>query len=170
VPEHRAIGGPGADEPVAREVPRARLERRLRAAAARGGAELRARVRLALAELVALVDEDHGAARALLAGGCGERAAARREATMDRLVACLEETIASCPPPGRSASPLAAAAVVGGVERILQTRLHKGEIDPDQLLGALLYTTVLHLEGPDAARQALAELGAGARGGKAPGG
>jgi len=167
VPEHRAIGGADARGPVAREAPQARFERRLRTAAARGGADLRARVRLALVELVALAGDDRDVAGVLLARGRGERAAARREETMDRLVTCLEQTIASCPPPGRSPSPLAAAAVVGGVERILQSRLLGGETNPDELLGALLYTAVLHLEGPAAARQAVAELttGAGQEGG-----
>lgn len=161
--EHRAIGEIAeAGVPVAPEVSPTLLERRLSAAAERGGASLRERVRLALGELVGFAIEEPETVRALLAGGRGGggAAAARREKTMDRLVACIEQTIGRYPPPGPSPSPLAAAAVVGGVERILQARLREDEEwSAEDLLPLLLHTAVLHLEGPVAAREALTESG-----------
>jgi hypothetical protein len=155
----------GVDGPVRGGDPSVRLEHCLRAAAEQGGASLRARVRVALGELLRFAAADPEAARALLAGGRGggEAAGAQREKLMERLVACLEQTVARYPPPGPPPSPLAAAAIVGGVERILRARLHADEQgDLDDLLPSLIYVAVLHLEGRAAAREALAELGAAA--------
>jgi len=146
--------------------PRA-IEQRLCDAAEGGGDSLRTRLRLALAELLRLVEQEPGVARELLAGsqGGGEEAALRREETMERLLARLQETTARWPPSGPPPSPLAAAAVIGGVERVLQTRLREaGPGRLRELLPSLVYIAALHMEGPGAAREAQAECEAGAVG------
>ncbi len=160
----RAVGEigdvtPGGTRRWGERKPAEQLERRLRGAAARGGERLRGQVRGALVELLRLAEQEPEV-RALLDGGRGngEAAGREREEAMERLTACLEERVARRPATERPHSPLAAAAAVGGIERVLQARLGEyGAGDAQGLLSALLYVAVQALEGPAAAREAQAE-------------
>ena len=107
----------------------------------------RERIRAGLEALLRFVREEPDAARTLVVEvrGATPQARQRREALLDRFVACLDEQLRkelSTPP-----TPTASTAVVGGIESLLFSHLyeHRDE-EIDDLLPTLTYLIALSFE------------------------
>ena len=137
----------------------ARLRERIDAAAEKGGANWRARLRLSLEELLHFVRSEPEAARALIveARAASAEALLRRDNLLDYFAGCVDALVRDHLPDASSHSDITAAGVVGGVEALLYSRLNKGELDDlDSLLPSLMYFVVLPYEGHEAASEELA--------------
>lgn len=137
----------------------ARLRDRIDAAADRGGANWRDRLRCSLEELLHFVGHEPDAARSLIveARAASEEALLRRDGLLDYFSACVDTLVRERLPEAIDHSEVTAAGVVGGVEALLYSRLNKGEVaGVDSLLPSLMYFVVLPYEGHEAASEELA--------------
>lgn len=137
----------------------ARLRGRIDAAAEKGGANWRTRLRLSLEELLHFVGSEPEAARALIveARAASAEALLRRDDLLDYFAGSVDALVRDHLPDATSHSDITAAGVVGGVEALLYSRLNKGELDDlDSLLPSLMYFIVLPYEGHEAASEELA--------------
>jgi AcrR family transcriptional regulator len=135
-----------------------RLRKRLEAAAGAGGAVWRDRLRLAMEALLEFVVSEPETARVVVveARAASAEAVLRRVQLLDRFAECLDAQARELLP-APSVSPMAASAIVGGVEALLYSRLCKGELDDvEELLPSMMYFLVLPYEGHEAASQELA--------------
>lgn len=130
------------------------LLQRLATAAEAGGDSWRRRLRFGLEDLLLFAREEPHVARALIveARGASPAALQRRDALLDELAHRLEEKARELLPNASTGSSLTAAGIVGGIESLLYSRLHRGRLDElDELLPSLMYFTVLAYEGHEAA-------------------
>lgn len=137
----------------------ARLRERIDAAAEKGGANWRDRLRFSLEELLRFVSSEPEAARALIveARAASAEALLRRDNLLDYFAGSVDALVRDHLPDATSHSDITAAGVVGGVEALLYSRLNKGELDDlDALLPSLMYFIVLPYEGHEAASEELA--------------
>ena len=137
----------------------ARLRDRIDAAAEKGGANWRDRLRFSLEELLRFVGTEPEAARALIveARAASAEALLRRDNLLDYFAGSVDALVRDHLPEATSHSDITAAGVVGGVEALLYSRLNKGELDDlDALLPSLMYFIVLPYEGHEAASEELA--------------
>lgn len=137
----------------------ARLRERIDAAAEKGGANWRDRLRFSLEELLRFVSSEPEAARALIveARAASAEALLRRDNLLDYFAGSVDALVRDHLPEATSHSDITAAGVVGGVEALLYSRLNKGELDDlDSLLPSLMYFIVLPYEGHEAASEELA--------------
>jgi AcrR family transcriptional regulator len=135
-----------------------RLRGQLEAAAGEGEG-WRERLRLALEELLRFVVEEPDAAMSLIvdARAACPAALVRRDELLDHFAACLDTQVREEAGAGPPPSPIAAAGIVGGIEALLYSRLHRGEADElESLLPSLMYFAVLPYEGHEAASEELA--------------
>ena len=137
----------------------ARLRERIDAAAEKGGANWRDRLRLSLEELLSFAGSEPEAARALIveARAASAKALLRRDDLLDYFASCVDGLARDHLPDAGSRSEITAAGVVGGIEALLYSRLNKGELDDlNSLLPSLMYFAVLPYEGHEAASEELA--------------
>lgn len=137
----------------------ARLRERIDAAAEKGGANWRDRLRLSLEELLSFAGSEPEAARALIveARAASAKALLRRDDLLDYFATCVDGLARDHLPDAGSRSEITAAGVVGGIEALLYSRLNKGELDDlNSLLPSLMYFAVLPYEGHEAASEELA--------------
>jgi AcrR family transcriptional regulator len=136
----------------------ARLRNRVATAARKGGEVWRDRIRLGLEALLDFIGSEPDAACSLVveARAASADAAQRRLELLDHFTHCMREQaseLLSDPP----SNPVTAAAIVGGVESLLYSRLCKKEaVETDALLPSLMYFVVLPYEGHAAAGDELA--------------
>jgi AcrR family transcriptional regulator len=136
-----------------------RLRERIDAAAEKGGANWRARLRFSLEELLRFARSEPDAARALIveARAASAEALLRRDGLLDYFAGCVDTLVSDHLPDTSSRSEITAAGVVGGIEALLYARLNKGDLeDLDALLPSLMYFVVLPYEGHEAASEELA--------------
>jgi len=136
-----------------------RLRDRIDAAAEKGGANWRDRLRFSLEELLHFVSHEPDAARALIveARAASAEALLRRDGLLDYFAVCVDTLVRDHLPQTTNHSEITAAGVVGGIEALLYARLNKGEVDDvDALLPSLMYFAVLPYEGHEAASKELA--------------
>jgi AcrR family transcriptional regulator len=136
-----------------------RLRDRIDAAAEKGGANWRDRLRFSLEELLHFVGHEPDAARALIveARAASAEALLRRDGLLDYFAVCVDTLVRDHLPEASNHSEITAAGVVGGIEALLYARLNKGELDDvDALLPSLMYFVVLPYEGHEAASKELA--------------
>jgi AcrR family transcriptional regulator len=136
-----------------------RLQERIDAAADRGGANWRDRLRFSLEALLSFVSQEPDAARSLIveARAASEEALLRRDRLLDYFSGCVDTLVREHLPESTNHSEVTAAGVVGGVEALLYARLNKGEVEHvDLLLPSLMYFVVLPYEGHEAASEELA--------------
>lgn len=136
----------------------ARLRKKVGAAARKGGDAWRDRIRYGLEALLYFMASEPDTARTLIveARAASPDAAQRRVDLLDHFTACLEDQ-ASELLPDPPTNPVTAAAIVGGVESLLYSRLCKGETEEiESLLPSLMYFVVLPYEGHTAAGEELA--------------
>jgi len=134
----------------------ARLRRRIDAAALDAGSGWRDRMRAGLEELLRFIDEEPEAARTVLVEARASCPAGlrRRDELLDGFATCIDGMVRAelAEPP----SGIAAAGVVGGIESVLYTRLHRGEeSDLESLMPSLMYFAVLTYVGHEAAGEEL---------------
>jgi AcrR family transcriptional regulator len=135
-----------------------RLRDRVEAAASKGGASWRDRLRLGLEELVRFAAAEPDTARTLIVEARAASAAAvvRRVELLDHFSSCLDEQARALLPEARRHSEITASGVVGGVEALLYSRLCKGEFRQlESLLPSMMYFAVLPYEGHAAATEEL---------------
>jgi AcrR family transcriptional regulator len=136
-----------------------RLRERVATATAKGGDNLRRRLRFGLETLLHFAATEPDAARTLVveARAASVEAVMLRDRLLDHFARCIDEQarhLLAGPP---AYSPITAAGIVGGVEALLYSRLNKGEIDDlDSLLPSMMYFLVLPFEGHEAASEELA--------------
>jgi AcrR family transcriptional regulator len=135
-----------------------RLRKKTAAAARKGGDVWRDRIRYGLEALLHFMTSEPDTARTLIveARAASEDAARRRVELLDHFTTCLEDQANELlvDPP---TNPVTAAAIAGGVESLLYSRLSKGEIEEiGLLLPSLMYFVVLPYEGHAAAGEELA--------------
>lgn len=136
----------------------ARLRERLEAAG-ENAENWRERLRAALEELLRFVAEEPDAAMSLIvdARAACPSALHRRDEMLDRFASCLDREVRRESTDGARPSAIAAAGIVGGIEALLYSRLHRGETDDlESLLPSLMYFAVLPYEGHEAASEELA--------------
>lgn len=136
-----------------------RLRGRIAAAAAKGGDNLRQRLRFGLETLLNFAATEPDAARTLIveARAASAEAVLRRDRLLDHFACCVDAQVRELLPDPPTYSPVTAAGIVGGVEALLYCRLNKGEVDDlDSLLPSLMYFLVLPFEGHEAASEELA--------------
>jgi AcrR family transcriptional regulator len=136
----------------------ARLRKKVRSAAAKGGDSWRTRVRFGLEAVLSFATREPATARAMVVEARAASAAAvqRRVELLDDFARCLDEEARELLP-ATPKSPITAAGIVGGVESLLYSRLCKQEYDRlEALLPALMYFVVLPYEGHEAAGEAFA--------------
>jgi AcrR family transcriptional regulator len=136
-----------------------RLRDRIATAAAKGGDNLRNRLRFGLETLLHFSATEPEAARTLIveARAASPDAVMRRDALLDHFADCIDTQVRELLPDAPSHSPITAAGIVGGIEALLYSRLNKGEVDDfDSLLPSMMYFLVLPFEGHDAASEELA--------------
>lgn len=136
-----------------------RLRERIGAAAAKGGDNLRDRLRFGLETLLNFVATEPEAARTLIveARAASVEAVMRRDELLDHFSSCIDAQVQELLPDAPSYSPITAAGIVGGVEALLYSRLNKGDTgDLDALLPSMMYFLVLPFEGHKAASEELA--------------
>jgi AcrR family transcriptional regulator len=136
-----------------------RLCDRIGAAAAKGGDNLRNRLRFGLETLLHFAATEPEAARTLVveARAASPDAVMRRDALLDHFADCIDTQVRELLPDAPSPSPITAAGIVGGIEALLYSRLNKGEVDDfDSLLPSTMYFLVLPFEGHEAASEELA--------------
>lgn len=138
-----------------------RLRNRVEAVASAAGDDWRDRLRVGQEELLRLIAVEPETARALIveARTAGSAALLRRDALLDRFARWIdgEARAGLANPP----SALAGAAVAGGIEAVLYSRINNGENDLRSLLPSLMYFAVLPYAG---ARSAAEELRGAHRG------
>ncbi len=137
----------------------ARLRDRVGAAAAKGGDNLRDRLRFGLETLLHFTATEPEASRTLIveARAASAEAVMRRDKLLDHFASCIDTQARELLPDAPSYSPITAAGIVGGVEALLYSRLNKGELDDlDSLLPSTMYFLVLPFEGHEAASEELA--------------
>lgn len=130
----------------------AQLRKRLEAVVAAAGAGWQGRLRSGVTELLRFIAEEPEVARTVIVEARASSPAGllRRDQLLDRFASCIDDLVREdlAEPP----SAIAAAGVVGGIESVLYTRLHKGETgDLDSLLPSLMYFAVLTYAGREAA-------------------
>jgi AcrR family transcriptional regulator len=136
-----------------------RLRKKVDVAAGRGGDVWRDRVRYSLEALVGFASREPHTARTLVveARAASATAVRRRVELLDHFARCLQTQAQELLPEGRPRGDLTAAAIVGGVESLLYSRLCKQEYDQlESLLPSLMYFVVLPYEGHEAASEAFA--------------
>jgi AcrR family transcriptional regulator len=141
------------------DVTATRLRNRVGAAAAKGGDNLRDRLRFGLETLLHFVSTEPEAARTLVveARAASAEAVLRRDELLDHFADCIDRQARELLPDAPSYSPITAAGVVGGIEALLYSRLNKAELeDLDSLLPSLMYFVVQAYEGHEAASEELA--------------
>jgi len=143
---------------VAFDTASARLRRRVTVSARKGGAVWRDRIRYGLEALLYFIASEPDAAKTIVveARAANTEAGMRRVELLDHFSTCLEDQAAELltDPPH---NPVTAAAIVGGVESLLYSRLCKGEDEAiESLLPSLMYFVVLPYEGHAAAGEELA--------------
>jgi AcrR family transcriptional regulator len=139
----------------------ARLLDRVGAAVRQGGDNLRDRLRFGLETLLHFAAAEPEAARTLIveARAASAEAAMRRDNLLDHFAGCIGSQVRELLPGAPSCSPITAAGIVGGVESLLYSRLHKGDVDDlDSLLCPMMYFVVLPFEGHEAASEELAAV------------
>jgi AcrR family transcriptional regulator len=137
----------------------ARLRDRVATAAAKGGDNLRDRLRFGLETILHFAATERDAARTLIveARAASADAVMRRDDLLDHFSACIDAQVRELLPDAPSYSPVTAAGIVGGIEALLYSRLNKGEMeDFDSLLPSMMYFLVLPFEGHAAASEELA--------------
>jgi AcrR family transcriptional regulator len=136
-----------------------RLRSAVHAAARGGGKVWRDRVRLGLEALLGFASSEPDTARTMIveARAASVAAVRRRVELLDDFARCLDSEARELLPGSRSHAALTAAAIVGGVESLLYSRLCKQEYDQlESLLPSLMYFVVLPYEGHEAAAEAFA--------------
>lgn len=137
----------------------ARLRERVAAAAAKGGDNLRDRLRFGLETILHFASTEPDAARTLIveARAASPDAVMRRDDLLDHFAECIDAQVRELLPDAPSYSPITAAGIVGGIEALLYSRLNKGETDDlDSMLPSMMYFLVLPFEGHAAASEELA--------------
>jgi len=135
-----------------------RLRKQIGRETAEAGETWRQRLRAAIGAVLAFVGEEPDAAMSLIVDARAACPAAleRRDEQLDRFAACLDTQVRDEASPEYPPSPIAAAGIVGGIEALLYSRLHKGETDDlESLLPSLMYFAVLPYEGYEAASEEL---------------
>jgi len=141
------------------DVTAARLRERVAGAAAKGGDNLRDRLRFGLETVLHFAATERDAARTLVveARAASVDAVMRRDELLDHFADCVDAQVRELLPDAPSYSPVTAAGIVGGVEALLYSRLNKDEVeDFDSLLPSMMYFLVLPFEGHEAASEELA--------------
>lgn len=136
-----------------------RLRKRIDAAARKGGAVWRDRVRYALEVLLRFAAREPDTARTMVveARAASATAVRRRVELMDHFAECLDSQARELLPQTASHTKVTASGIVGGVESLLYSRLCKQEYDQlESLLPSLMYFVVLPYEGHEAAIEAFA--------------
>jgi AcrR family transcriptional regulator len=136
-----------------------RLQKKLEAAARKGGDVWRDRVRHGLEALLRFAAREPDTARTLIveARAASATAVRRRVEFLDRFARCLDDQARELLPDGPPQSTVTASGIVGGVESLLYSRLCKREYDQlESLLPSLMYFVVLPYEGHEAANEAFA--------------
>jgi len=136
-----------------------RLQKKLLAAARKGGSIWRDRVRYALEALLRFATREPDTARTMIveARAASATAVKRRVELMDEFASCLQNQTQELLPEAESQPSVTAAGIVGGVESLLYSRLCKQEYDQlESLLPSLMYFVVLPYEGHEAAGEAFA--------------
>lgn len=135
-----------------------RLRTRIEQDSALGGDVWRDRLRLGLAALLDFTRTEPDIARTVIVEARAADAATvmRRVALLDSFTACIDAEANEFLTATEDHSPLTAAAVVGGVESLLYSRIARGHAgDLDALLPSLMYFAVLPYEGHEAANEEL---------------
>jgi len=136
-----------------------RLRDRVAVAARKGGDNWRDRLRFGLETLLNFTATEPDAARTLIveARAASAEAVMRRDDLLDHFAGCIDAQVQELLPDAPSYSSITSAGMVGGVEALLYSRLHKGELDElDSLLPSMMYFLVLPFEGHKAASEELA--------------
>jgi AcrR family transcriptional regulator len=136
-----------------------RLRTRIDAATASAEGTWRARLRLALEELLRFIADEPDAAATLVveARAACPAALLRRDELLDHFAACLDDQIRAEAPEGSPPGAIASAGVVGGIEALLYSRLNREETASlEALLPSLMYFAVLPFEGHRVASEELA--------------
>ncbi len=136
-----------------------RLRERIAAATAKGGDNLRQRMRFGLETLLHFAATEPDAARTLVveARAASADAVLRRDRLLDHFARCIDSQARELLADPPSYSPITAAGIVGGLEALLYSRLNKGEVDDlDSMLPSMMYFLVLPFEGHAAASEELA--------------
>jgi AcrR family transcriptional regulator len=136
-----------------------RLRDRVATATAKGGSNLRDRLRFGLETILHFAATERDAARTLVveARAASAEAVMRRDDLLDHFADCIDAQVRELLPGAPSYSPVTAAGIVGGIEALLYSRLNKGELeDFDSLLPSMMYFLVLPFEGHAAASEELA--------------
>lgn len=140
-----------------------RLRTRLAAVAGGDGESWRDRLRLTLEELLRFLAEEPDAAMTLVvdARAASPAALLRRDELFDHFAACLDKQVRDGLPDVPLPSAISAAGVVGGIEAVLYSRLHRSDgEDLKSLLPSLMYFAVLPYEGHEAANEEMATAAA----------
>jgi AcrR family transcriptional regulator len=130
-----------------------RLLELVEAAVEGGGESWREKLRAGLEAVLRFASTEPESARTMIveARGGSPRAQQRHEALLDRFAAGLQRLVRDEP-----SSPVAAAALIGGIEAMLYSRLYEGRIEEiESLLPAMMYFAVLPFAGIEAAREEL---------------
>jgi AcrR family transcriptional regulator len=136
----------------------ARLRTRIEEESALGGDVWRDRLRRGLAALLDFTRTEPDIARTVIVEARAADAATvmHRVALLDYFTACIDAQVREHLAGAGDHSPLTAAAVVGGVEALLYSRIARGEpTDLAALLPTLMYFAVLPYEGHEAANEEL---------------
>ncbi len=136
-----------------------RLRKKIEAAARKGGAVWRDRVRFGLETLLRFAMREPNTARMMVveARAASATAVRRRVELMDHFAECLDSQAHELLPARGSHTRLTASGIVGGVESVLYSRLCKQEFAQlESLLPSLMYFVVLPYEGHEAAVEAFA--------------
>ncbi|HEX5526531.1 MAG TPA: TetR/AcrR family transcriptional regulator [Solirubrobacterales bacterium] len=136
-----------------------RLRKKIEAAARKGGAVWRDRVRFGLEALLRFAMREPNTARMMVveARAASATAVRRRVELMDHFAECLDSQANELLPARGSHTRLTASGIVGGVESVLYSRLCKQDFAQlESLLPSLMYFVVLPYEGHEAAVEALA--------------
>jgi len=134
----------------------ARLRERLGAAVAESGGGWRERLRLALEELLRFVGDEPDAATTLVvdARAASTPALIKRDELLEHFAECLDAQVRADISDPETPSAISAAGIVGGIESLLYSRLHRGDGgDVESLLPSLMYFAVLPYEGHDVASE-----------------
>jgi AcrR family transcriptional regulator len=136
----------------------ARLLGQIKTAAAGGDEDWRSQLRAGLEAVLRFAAAEPDAARALIveSRGASPLAQQRRETLLDLFSKRIDDLVKSGQAAG-APPPTASAAVVGGIEATLFSRLYEDRIDEiEALLPTLMYFAVLPYAGPEAAGEELA--------------
>lgn len=130
---------------------------RVEAAALAGGEVWLDRIRLGLQALLRFAATEPNAARLLIEARIASADAMLRHSNLiDHFARCLDAQARELLPEGRNHSTIAAAAIAGGVETLLHSRLEEGRSDDiESLLPSLVYFVVGPYQGHAAAGKKL---------------